>query len=65
MTSKMKRPWTLAEIQRLRALAEQGKLTVEISDALSRSYESVKGAALRHGITLPSPYHGNLNRPPG
>jgi hypothetical protein len=50
----MKRPWTLAEIQQLRALAEKGKLTVEISDTLSRSYESVKSAAFRHGITLPS-----------
>jgi DNA-binding CsgD family transcriptional regulator len=52
MPSKMKRPWTLAEIEQLRALAEKGKLTSEISDALSRSYESVKSAAMRHGISL-------------
>jgi DNA-binding CsgD family transcriptional regulator len=52
MPSKMKRPWTLAQIEEVRKLAKQGKLAVEIADALGRSYESVKGVAQRHGITI-------------
>jgi len=52
MPSKMKRPWTLANIEQLRDLAAKGKLCTEIAEAMGRSYESTKSAAQRHGITL-------------
>lgn len=52
MPSKMKRPWTMAQIEQLRALAAKGKLCSEIAEAMRRSYYSVKSAAHRHGISL-------------
>ena len=50
----MTRPWTMAQIDELRRLVAKGKLTADISEALNRSYESVQGVALRHGIVLNS-----------
>jgi hypothetical protein len=52
MPSEMKRPWTMAGIELLRTLAAKGKLCVEISEAMGRSYESTKNAAQRHGISI-------------
>jgi hypothetical protein len=52
MPSKMKRPWTIAQIEQLRALAAKGKLCSEIAESMRRSYYSVKSAAQRHGISL-------------
>jgi hypothetical protein len=52
MPSKMKRPWTMADVERLRALAEKGKTIIEIADAMGRSWESTRGVLLRHGITV-------------
>ena len=48
----MKRPWTLDEIERLKALAEDGKTVSYIAYWLERSYDSVLGAARRHGVQV-------------
>jgi hypothetical protein len=55
MSSKMTRPWTLADLERLRELAEQGSYPGEIAVEFRRSRDSVVSVALRHGIALRLP----------
>ena len=55
MPSKMKRPWTISEIERLRGMSAHGVLVGRICITFGRSFDSVKGVALRHGIELQFP----------
>ena len=55
MPSKMKRPWTLADIEKLRDMAAAGMPLFKIAETFSRSYASTKDAALRHGIRITPP----------
>lgn len=50
MPSRMKRPFTLSDIERLRDMAARGRTITQAADALNRSWESVRNAALRHAI---------------
>lgn len=52
MPSKMKRPWTLSDVERLRDMAARGLVCSQIADVFHRSYDSVADVALRHGIQI-------------
>src|SRR5665811_2066508 len=66
-----KAPWTPADLKLLKNLTEEGKTTRQISDLLSRSYDSVSTKARRLGLValglpaklpkLPLPKFGRLS----
>jgi hypothetical protein len=55
MPSKMKRPYTLAEVERIRDMAACGLSVTQIADTPHRSWESVRALMLRQGIVIPKP----------
>lgn len=48
----MKSPLTLADIEQMRTIAENGGTISDAATALNRAWKSIETAALRHGIVF-------------
>jgi hypothetical protein len=58
------RAWTLDEVRKLRALAEQGCTVADIARELRRSRCAVYSRAVLHGIVLPAGSSSGSRRRP-